>query len=105
MRGLVPSELIDKDILVEVVNAELEEHLSQISDIYDLFVLTSSLQVGCTLGIGSEHVLIPEELRADHWQYVLTRLVEGGLHASQVMQPGIQEDDSLILLVQGKEGS
>ena len=105
MRRLIPRELIHEDVLVDVVDPELDKDLAEVCHVNDLFVFTSALELGGGFGVGAEHFLVPQELGANHGKYVFARDVEGGANTPEVVQPGIQIHDGLVLLIQREEVS
>ena len=105
MCRLIPRELIHEDVLVDVVDSELDEDLAQVCHINDLFVFPPALELSCGFRIGAEDLLVPQELGTNHGKYVFARDVEGGANSPEVMQPSVEIDDRLVLLIQREEVS
>ena len=70
-------ELVQEHSLIDVVDAKLLEHSSQVSHIDELLFLALLLQKSDCIDNGSQEHLVLQQLGTDCGQNLLPRLIEG----------------------------
>ena len=91
--------VLKEEVLVDVADAKLGQHLSQVWKLDELVFLPLATNVATRLEPGPEDLLVPQKFGTDEWQHSPVSLLECSIGSSQMVKPGVEIDDSLVLLV------
>ena len=95
-------ELRQEQVLIYVVHTEFLQDRSQVSLVNKLLSIAFLLEQANGVDHGAEHRLILQKLGADSGKSFTAGHVESGSNTFQVMQPGVEVDQRLFLLIEAE---
>ena len=95
-------ELCQEQILIDIVNAEFLQDRAQICLVDELLCITLLFEQANGVDHGAEYSLVLKQFRADGWKCLAAWHIEGCGDSFKVVQPSVQVDEGLILLVKAE---